>query len=77
MFQGMLSSKSLVFLLNIRLLNPFIFPSFPSSDSMFPDQLVLLESSSSPVSANLSTLLVSAKFTPAFTTDIATPLDEF
>ena len=52
-------------------------PSFSSFDSMFPPQPILPESSSSSVSADLSTLPVSAEFTPAFTTDIATLPDEF
>ena len=52
-------------------------PSIPSSDSMFPDQLVLLESGFSPISADLYTLPVSVEFTPAFTTDIETPPNEF
>ena len=52
-------------------------PSFPSSDSMFPDQPVLPVSSPSLVSANVSTLPVSTKFTLAFTIDIAAPPDEF
>ena len=52
-------------------------PSFSSSDSMFPPQSVLPESSSSPASADLFTLHVSTELTPAFTTNIATPPDEF
>ena len=38
-------------------------PSFLSSDSVFPPQFVLPESSSSPISADLFTFPVSAKFT--------------
>ena len=52
-------------------------PSFSSSNSIFPPQSVLPESSSSPASANLFTLHVSTELTPAFTTNIATPPDEF
>ena len=51
-------------------------PSFSSSDSVFPPQLVLLESDFSPVSANLFALPIFVEFTPAFTTDIATPPNE-
>ena len=52
-------------------------PSFPSSNSMFPDQPVLPVSSPSPISTNISTLPVSTEFTLAFTIDIAAPPDEF
>ena len=52
-------------------------PSLTPSDSVFPSQYVLPESHSSLVSAESFTLPVSVEFTPAFTTDIATPLDEF
>ena len=52
-------------------------PSFSSSDSMFRPQSVLPKSSTSPVSTDPFTLSVSAEFTPAFTTNIATPPDEF
>ena len=52
-------------------------PSFSSSDSMFPPQSVLPKSSTSPVSTDPFTLSVSAEFTPAFTTNIATPPNEF
>ena len=77
LFQGMLSSKSFVFLLNIGLLNPHIFLLSYLSIQCFQDQPVLLESGSSPISADLYTLPVSIEFTPAFTTDSATPPDEF
>ena len=52
-------------------------PSFPSSNSMFPDQPVLPVSSTSPISTNVSTLPVSIEFTLALTIDIAAPPDEF
>ena len=52
-------------------------PSLTPSDSVFPSQSILPESRSSPVFAESFTLLISAEFTLAFTTDIATPPDEF
>ena len=52
-------------------------PSFSPSNSVFPPQSVLPKSSSSPVSADFFPLPISAKFTPTFTIDIATPPNEF
>ena len=53
------------------------FPSSPTSHSMFPDQFVLLKSCQSLVFVELHTPIISTEFTPSFTTDISTPLDEF
>ena len=44
---------------------------------MFPDQFVLLKSCQSLVFVELHTPIISTEFTPSFTTDISTPLDEF
>ena len=52
-------------------------PSFSPSNSVFPPQSVLPKSSSSPVSTDFFPLPISAKFTPTFTIDIATPPNEF